>query len=115
MPTRIEFVTCHRLPERSFFWRRRQFPVCARCTGIHIGYISYPFFLFNIWVLPLWVAIFLMLPTILDGLAQAFLNVESTNWRRFSTGLIAGVGTMSLCCHIGDGIVFLLRYTHLLT
>lgn len=24
---------CHRRPERSFFYKGRQFPICARCTG----------------------------------------------------------------------------------
>jgi uncharacterized membrane protein len=28
-------VVCHQLPERSFFLGDRQFPVCARCTGLY--------------------------------------------------------------------------------
>ena len=28
---------CHQLPERSFFFRQYQFPVCARCCGVLIG------------------------------------------------------------------------------
>ena len=28
---------CHQLPERSFSFRGKQFPVCARCTGVFIG------------------------------------------------------------------------------
>ena len=28
---------CHRMPERSFFFKGYQFPVCARCTGVAIG------------------------------------------------------------------------------
>ncbi|MGG7175281.1 DUF2085 domain-containing protein [Clostridium neonatale] len=24
---------CHQLPDRSFFIRSYQFPICARCTG----------------------------------------------------------------------------------
>jgi uncharacterized membrane protein len=30
-------VVCHQLPERSFFWDGRQFPVCARCTGLYLS------------------------------------------------------------------------------
>lgn len=30
-------VVCHQLPERSFFWGDRPFPVCARCTGLYAG------------------------------------------------------------------------------
>ena len=28
---------CHQMPERSFFYKGKQFPVCARCTGVIIG------------------------------------------------------------------------------
>jgi len=28
---------CHQKPERSFFYKKKQFPVCSRCTGIVIG------------------------------------------------------------------------------
>lgn len=30
---------CHQLPERSFFYNGKQFPVCARCTGAIVGQI----------------------------------------------------------------------------
>ena len=29
---------CHQLPERSFFIAGHQFAVCARCTGLYIGF-----------------------------------------------------------------------------
>lgn len=29
---------CHQRPDRSFFFRGRQFPLCARCTGVLLGY-----------------------------------------------------------------------------
>ncbi len=28
---------CHQRPERSFFARRVQYPVCARCTGLYVA------------------------------------------------------------------------------
>lgn len=96
-----QFVGCHRKPERSFFWKGKQFPVCARCTGIHIGYLSYPLFVFGIWQLSLPLALLLLLPTTLDGLVQGYFNLESTNWRRFVTGISAGVGMMSIASIIG--------------
>jgi uncharacterized membrane protein len=33
----IGSVVCHQLPERSFFWGDRQFPVCARCTSLYLS------------------------------------------------------------------------------
>ena len=30
-------LVCHQLPERSFFLGHRQFPVCARCTGLYVS------------------------------------------------------------------------------
>ena len=30
---------CHQIPERSFFFKGYQFPVCGRCTGVIIGEI----------------------------------------------------------------------------
>ncbi len=32
-------VVCHQLPERSFALAGRQWPVCARCSGLYLGAI----------------------------------------------------------------------------
>lgn len=103
-PVVLSFSYCHRIPSRSFFWKGRQFPVCARCTGIHVGYLTMPLFLFSVWRLNLGWTVALMLPTYIDGSAQAFLGKESTNLRRFITGLMSGVGMMSLVSIIGKYI-----------
>ena len=100
----IEWVSCHRRPDRSFFWRGRQFPVCARCTGIHAGYLVYPLFLFDIIYLDLWITLLLILPTYLDGFFQAFFDYESKNILRVTSGIAAGVGIVSLICIIGSWI-----------
>lgn len=101
---RLHITYCHRKPERSFFWKGKQFPVCARCTGIHIGYISFPLFLFSVFTLNIWWTIFLILPTYIDGLTQAFFKRESNNLLRVTTGVIAGIGLMSLVSIIGKFI-----------
>lgn len=102
--TQIEFVGCHQKPERSFFWKGKQFPFCARCTGIYVGYITLPFYILNIlyfnW---LWTVI-MVLPTILDGFIQAYFDIESNNMRRFITGVLNGVGTMSIINIVGNSI-----------
>lgn len=99
--TVINLTYCHRKPERSFFWKGKQFPVCARCTGIHVGYLSFPIFLFGITQIPFWITLLMILPTYIDGTIQAYWDLESTNSRRFITGIISGIGSMSLISHIG--------------
>ena len=101
---KLHFTFCHRKPERSFFYRGKQFPVCARCTGFHIGYLTFPFFMFNVFTLNIWWTIALILPTYIDGITQAFLNRESTNLLRVTTGVMAGIGAMSLIAIIGKFI-----------
>lgn len=83
---------CHQKPERSFFVAGRQMPLCARCFGAGVG-----------WLLGLLLAAatglggpksaLLLVPMAVDGLRQRAGRYESTNPRRFATGLLAG-----LCC-----------------
>jgi uncharacterized membrane protein len=98
---RIELVACHRMPERSFAWRGRQFPVCARCTGILLGWACYPFFLFGLAALPLWAAVTLNAPVLLDGGTQAMGWRTSTNPLRLATGLLGGVGQVGVMGWVG--------------
>jgi uncharacterized membrane protein len=83
---------CHQRPERSFFFKGKQFPLCARCTGILIGYLlgialsivtgcSH-----YLWFLTL------LLPMIIDGGIQQIKGIESNNLRRFCTGVMGGIG-----------------------
>ncbi len=91
--TKIEWVDCHRMPSRSFFYKKKQFPVCARCTGIYLGFfVMIPLLWF--YQIGMILSIVLILPTLIDGLTQAYLNRESTNFLRFSTGVLAGVGML---------------------
>ena len=98
---RVEFVACHRLPERSFAWRGRQFPVCARCTGILLGWAAYPFFLFGLAALPLWLSLALNVPALVDGGTQAAGRRTSTNLLRLVTGLLAGLGQVGVMTWTG--------------
>jgi len=100
----LQLVTCHRKPERSFFWKGKQFPVCARCTGIYLGYLSFPVFNFELVTLSYLQGILLMLPTLIDGLTQAFMRRESNNFIRVTTGVLAGTGGMAIVVNIGTFI-----------
>jgi uncharacterized membrane protein len=85
---------CHQKPERSFFYHRYQFPVCARCTGAVVGYIlAVPAYLLIGFFLPLSIAGILVL--LADWLLQAVKLKESTNGRRLITGILGGYGMMS--------------------
>jgi uncharacterized membrane protein len=88
-----KFVRCHRLSSRSFFVRNRQFHVCARCTGLLVGYGISPFFLlFGELVAKIFIVFCILL--ILDGTTQLINLRQSNNALRFSTGL--GTGATSL-------------------
>ena len=87
---------CHRKPERSFFIKGYQFPVCARCTGFYISLIAYFIFTYYNFVnynIPLLTfALILLIPTGIDGITQFYNIQESNNTRRFITGLLGGLG-----------------------
>ncbi|RZJ72978.1 DUF2085 domain-containing protein [Flavobacterium sp.] len=108
---KLHLTACHQKPERSFFWKGKQFPVCARCTGIHLGYLAMPLFLFKVVSLSWPLTVLFILPTAIDGLTQAYFTRESTNFIRFTTGLLAGVGLMSFSSKIGLLIVDLIHLT----
>lgn len=86
---------CHRLPERSFFYKGKQFPICARCTGILVGYvvgiIGVLLFERTPHLIPLLSALTLFLPLIIDGVGQLYGYWVSTNRRRFITGILGGI------------------------
>jgi uncharacterized membrane protein len=91
---------CHQLPERSFFLKGYQFPICARCTGIIIGeLISFVLFLLN-YKIEVILCIILLIPLILDGTIQYFTRYISNNIKRFLTGLIFGIGFIQLILYI---------------
>ena len=87
---------CHRKPERSFFIKDHQFPVCARCTGFYTGLATYlilnNFYTHSYDLNMLLISMVLMIPVAIDGLTQYFGPRESTNNLRFVTGFIGGIG-----------------------
>lgn len=104
----VHLVGCHQLPERSFFYKGKQFPVCARCTGTWLGYLTVPLFLFNIVHLSWLITFILFIPNALDGLTQALQWRESNNYLRLILGFASGFAFMSLLSLIGKGIGFFL-------
>lgn len=103
---------CHRKPERSFFIKNHQFPVCARCTGFYTGLAVYLIFNFfyphNYNLNMLIISIILMIPTGVDGFTQYFGLRESTNKLRFITRFIGGIGLIIFMKTIIRGIIYVL-------
>lgn len=99
---------CHQMPERSFFYKGHQFPVCARCTGVIIGQIlgaiSFAFF-----VLPNRAVSFLCFVMFLDWWLQRVGLLQSTNLRRliqaFSAVSLWGIPMCGLSAGCGGCFV----------
>lgn len=88
---------CHQLPERSFFWKKHQFPVCARCTGVCIGHLAA--IIANFFTDISCAVSFLYLGIMgLDWLLQEVRIKASNNYRRLFTGVLGGFGLYNLYC-----------------
>lgn len=85
-------LICHQKPERCFTYKGYLFPLCARCTGILISFVASLVLLSFDVTVPFGVAAILVLVMFADWILQALKIKESTNRRRFVTGLIGGFG-----------------------
>ena len=87
-----ERVGCHQMPNRSFFLKGYQFPVCARCTGVIIGeVVALVMLLCSIKVSHIGSILFLT-PMGIDWGLQYVKILESDNIRRLITGTLGGIG-----------------------
>lgn len=86
---------CHQMPERSFFVKGYQFPVCARCTGVILSAIIATIIFFKK-KLPIGLCIAMSSVMLFDWGIQYLEIKESTNSRRLITGLIGGFGYSTL-------------------
>lgn len=100
------FLGCHQRPDRSFFYKNKQFPICARCTGVIIGQIlAITAFLLN-FKLNLMISIVFCAIMFCDWLIQKLKIKESTNIRRLITGLLGGYGYATIICIVVEFIIF---------
>ena len=90
---------CHQMPERSFYFRGYQLPVCARCTGIIIGELSACVTAFFIDI-PSYILFALLVPMVVDGLLQLKTQYVSTNSKRALTGVLFGYSLILLIVNI---------------
>jgi uncharacterized membrane protein len=80
---------CNRKADRAPHIGKYCFILCWRCSSIAIGIIAFIVFAKSISIL---ITICLIAPTVIDGFLQNKFKIESTNFRRAITGLIAGYG-----------------------
>lgn len=85
---------CHRREDRSFKLYGYVFPLCARCTGIMIGFFLGLFLINTNHFFPFPYIIIFIIPLLLDGFSQAFGWRESTNFLRLATGIFFGIGSI---------------------
>ena len=97
---------CHRIPERSFYFKNKQFPVCARCTGVFIGQIIMIILMFFNIIPSLLVSSLLLGVMFIDWFIQYKGLLKSTNFRRLVTGLMGGVGIIGIYYWIIKQIIF---------
>ena len=91
---------CHQREDRSFKIKGWQLPVCSRCTGILTGQlIGITVYLFRLKI-PIYIDLLFLLIMFLDWFLQFKKIKESTNFRRFITGNLAGIAQMSILIKI---------------
>jgi len=89
-------TVCHQLPERSFFIAGHQFAVCARCTGLYLGFtlavLLYPLIRpIRTTVTPARKWLFLAAMPLAVDFGLGFLGVwENTHSSRLLSGLLLG-------------------------
>lgn len=86
---------CHTRADRSFFYKGKKFPICARCTGELIG-IIFSLLSSFIYIPSVKLSLILMIPMIIDGFTQSLTKYESNNILRVITGFLFGYGIFSL-------------------
>lgn len=106
------FFGCHARPDRSFYFRGRQFPICARCTGELVGMIIGILIAVCCGCLDFWIVCLMMLPLVVDGFTQRLTAYESNNMRRLWTGILFGIAFIFMfiyfhrfCVHIAGWIL----------
>jgi len=111
--TALGYGLCHQLPERSFVAGGVQLPVCARDTGIYLGFVL-SFLLITVlerrrrasepapvWVLSL--AVLMVCAMAVDGLTSYMGLRQTTNDIRLLTGLATGFGLTVIVAPILNG------------
>ncbi|MEM1557518.1 MAG: DUF2085 domain-containing protein [Thermoproteota archaeon] len=102
----IGSLVCHQRPDRTLWIGGNYLPVCARCTGAYLGFLSgyvlIPFLSNKKAKGPpnLYLSLILTLPLWIDSVGQVFGFWSSTNDARLITGLLFGVSLAPLLIYV---------------
>ena len=96
---------CHQIESRSFKIKGWQFPICSRCTGILFGQILGVIMYILRFRIPIYISAIFLLIMFLDWFIQYKKIKESTNFRRFITGTLAGIAQVAIFLEI----IFLIK------
>lgn len=106
------FFGCHARPDRSFYFRGKQFPICARCTGELVGMVIGILIAVCYGCPNFWLTCLMMVPLVVDGFTQRLTAYESNNMRRLWTGILFGIALIFMfiyfhhfCVHIAAEIL----------
>ena len=88
------------MSDRSFHYHGMQFPVCARCTGILIGFFIIGPIITIFHRGNMYLSMGLIVLMAIDGGLQFFNIMKSNNFRRLITGLGYGYAVFSIIVHI---------------
>ncbi len=91
---------CHQKEDRSFKIKGWQFPICSRCTGILVGQLLGIFIYVFHFRIPIYISCIFLLIMFLDWYIQYKKIRESTNIRRFITGILAGIAQIAIFIEI---------------
>ncbi|MGN1318463.1 MAG: DUF2085 domain-containing protein [Lachnospirales bacterium] len=93
---------CHQIPQRCFKLNGYIFPLCARCCGVYVGQILSLICGILGFRLNFLYSIILILIMGFDWFIQRINIKESTNIRRFVTGILGGFGLFQIYFLIFD-------------
>jgi uncharacterized membrane protein len=93
---KVGFAFCHRRQDRSLKILTYTLPLCARCTGLWLGFALGLSLRLAGLHMPLLFAVALMLPLMADGLTQLVGLRMSNNLLRLASGVLFGIATNML-------------------
>ncbi|MBN2012415.1 DUF2085 domain-containing protein [candidate division KSB1 bacterium] len=103
---------CHQLPDRCFLCDGHPFAVCARCTGIYVGFLLgalfYPLFASRMAGSRIIIIIFgvVLTSTLIDVVGNYLRWWQNNAWTRAALG--GGIGIL-LACIIIPGILSIIK------